>query len=151
MKIKWNWGTGIVVAMVLFMIFILQFVYRVTFVDKYDHHLVSDDYYKDELHYQKEIDKLNRTLELGEKVEFTNTPEGLLIRFPADLKGEKIEGTVFFKRYSNEKLDFTEEILLEEHAMYVSKDKLLPGKWEIKVEWKYKDQDYLTKESVFAN
>ena len=151
MKIKWNWGTGIVVAMLLFMIFILQFVYRVTFVDKYDHHLVSDDYYKDELHYQDEIDKLNRTLELSEKVEFTNTPEGLLIKFPSDFEGEIIKGIVFFKRYSNEKLDFTEEILLKEHSMTVSKDKLLAGKWKIKIEWKLKDQDYLTKESVFIN
>ena len=151
MKIKWNWGTGIVVAMVLFMIFILQFVYRVTFVDKYDHHLVSDDYYKDELHYQKEIDKLNKAFELDENVNFLNTPEGLLIKFPTEFEGKKIEGNIFFIRLSNEKLDFTEEIILKEHAMTVSKDKLLPGKWEIRIEWKYKDQDYLTKESLFAN
>ena len=29
------------------------------FIEDYNHHLVSKDYYKDELHYQEEIDKLN--------------------------------------------------------------------------------------------
>ncbi len=44
MKIKINWGTGIVIAMVLFIIFILSFVYKTIAVDKYEHHLVSEDY-----------------------------------------------------------------------------------------------------------
>ena len=59
MKIKINWGTGIVIAIVLFIAFILSFVYKTIFMEEYEHHLVSEDYYKDELHYQEEIDKLN--------------------------------------------------------------------------------------------
>lgn len=55
MKIKFNWGTGIVIAMVLFMTFILTFVYK-SLTPQYTHDLVSEDYYKDELLYQKEID-----------------------------------------------------------------------------------------------
>jgi len=66
MKIKINWGTGIVIAMVLFMAFILQYVYRVSVYEKYDHHLVADDYYKDELNYQKQIDKESNANNLKE-------------------------------------------------------------------------------------
>ena len=47
---KLNWGTGIVIAMISFMIFILTFVYRSVVMDEYQHELVSEDYYGDELH-----------------------------------------------------------------------------------------------------
>ncbi len=151
MKIKINWGTGIVIAMVLFMIFILQFVYRVTFVDKYDHHLVSDDYYKDEILYQNEIDKENKALNLSEKVKIEPTANGLSIHFPSKFEEEKIEGTVFFQRLSNKNLDFTKVIKLNEHAMLITREQLVPGKWDIKIEWKYNDDEYLTKQSIFTN
>jgi len=151
MKIRWNWGTGIVVAMLLFMIFILQFVYRVTFVDKYNHHLVSEDYYKDELHYQDEINKESKTLDLKQNIEFTNTDQGLKISFPADFEEEKINGTMHFMRFSNEKLDFDKEIKLTDHSVLIPKELLLTGKWDVKIEWKYKDEEYLTKKSLFTN
>ena len=60
MKIKISWPMGIIIAMTAFVIFILSFVYKVTFLPAYDHHLVSEDYYKDELHYQQEINKENK-------------------------------------------------------------------------------------------
>ena len=69
MKIKINWGTGIVIAMLLFMTFILQFVYR-SFDSKNSHDLVSKDYYKDELYYQQEIDKMNNANKLEQNITF---------------------------------------------------------------------------------
>ena len=38
---KWNWGTGLVIGMAAFMIFILQYVIRVQIDDKYDNELVT--------------------------------------------------------------------------------------------------------------
>ena len=52
-KIKISWSAGIVIAMVSFMVFILSFVYKSIAMDEYQHELVSEDYYKDELHYQE--------------------------------------------------------------------------------------------------
>ena len=45
---KFNWGTGIVIAFALFMTFILSYVFKVQSNDKYDHELVVEDYYKKE-------------------------------------------------------------------------------------------------------
>ncbi len=70
MKFKISWPTGIIISIAAFVIFILSFVYKVTFLPQYDHHLVSDDYYKDELNYQQEIDKLNKAAELKQKYYF---------------------------------------------------------------------------------
>ena len=45
---KLNWGTSIVIAFGLFMIFILQFVFKVQSSNQYDHEMVTEDYYKKE-------------------------------------------------------------------------------------------------------
>ncbi len=149
MKIKINWGTGIVIAIVLFMIFILSFVYKTIAIDKYEHHLVSEDYYKDELYYQKEIDKLNNAAKLSENIALSNSEKGITISFPQDKDFNKIKGTIYFMRRSNIKLDFEKEIKLSDHFIIIPDSLLVSGKWIIKIDWQYNDEEYLLKESWF--
>jgi len=149
MKIKINWGTGIVIAIVLFMIFILSFVYKTIAIDKYEHHLVSEDYYKDELYYQKEIDKLNNAAKLSKNIALSNSEKGITISFPQDKDFNKINGTIYFMRRSNIKLDFEKEIKLSDHFIIIPDSLLVSGKWIIKIDWQYNDEEYLLKESWF--
>jgi len=149
MKIKFNWGTGIVIAMVAFMLFILSFVYKTLAVEKYEHQLVSEDYYKDELHYQQEIDKLNNAARLPHNIVLSNSSEGVTISFPQDMEYKKISGKILFQRLSNEKLDFNEDIKLEGNSLLIPNDKLVAGKWVVRIEWDYNDEAYLYKESWF--
>lgn len=146
---KINWGTAMVIAMVLFMVFILQFVYRTLAMDEYDHELVSDDYYKDELYYQQEIDKINKANTLPENVRIERAEEGFVVFFPKDMIPEQISGTVSFQRPSDKKLDFQKEIRLKNHQLLIQDKRLLNGKWNVKVDWKHKDEEYLLKESIF--
>jgi len=149
MKIKFNWGTGIVIAMALFIVFILSFVYKTIAIDKYEHHLVSEDYYKDELYYQEEIDKLNNASKLSENITLSNSSQGITIQFPENLDFNKIKGTIYFLRRSNYKLDFDKEIKLNDHFTIIPDSLLVSGKWIIKIDWQYNDEKYLLKESWF--
>ena len=149
MKIKVNWGTAMVIAMVLFMAFILQFVYRSIAVDKYEHHLVSEDYYKDELYYQQEIDKMNSASKLAQNVKIDRVGDGMLVTFPNDMDISSITGIAYFQRPSDERLDFQKEISLSDHYMLITDDKLINGRWNVKIDWKYGDDEYLFKEAVF--
>ncbi len=149
MKIKFNWGTGIVIAMALFIVFILSFVYKTIAIDKYEHHLVSEDYYKDELYYQEEIDKLNNASKLSENITLSNSSQGITIQFPENLDFNKIKGTIHFLRRSNYKLDFDKEIKLNDHFIIIPDSLLVSGKWIIKIDWQYNDEKYLLKESWF--
>ncbi len=149
MKIKFNWGTGIVIAMLLFMIFILSFVYKTIAIDKYEHHLVSEDYYKDELYYQEEIDKLNNASKLSENITLSNSSQGVTIQFPNNMDFNKIKGTIHFQRRSNYKLDFDKEIKLNDHFVIIPDSSLVSGKWIVKIDWQYNDEKYLLKESWF--
>ena len=149
MKIRLSWGTGIVIAMVSFMIFILSFVYKSIAMKEYQHELVSEDYYHDELHYQEEIDKMDNAKILKNDIELENSKEGISIIFPDELNEKDISGTIYFQRLSNEKLDFSEEIVLSDHKQLISSDKLVSGKWIVKVDWKSGDDEYLFKDSWF--
>ena len=51
-----NWGTGIILAFIGFIGFILFFVVKMSMDDRANHDLVTEEYYKAELGYQKEID-----------------------------------------------------------------------------------------------
>ncbi len=149
MKFKINWGTGIVIAMISFMVFILSFVYKSVTVKKYQHELVSKDYYGDELHYQEEIDKLNKSGTLSSKIKLKNVEDGILILFPSEIEFQKVTGTITFKRMSNESLDFTKDIKLISHEMLIPDKQLVAGKWSIIIDWELGSDQYLFKESWF--
>ena len=53
---KLNWGTGIVIAFVGFISFIMYFVITMNTDKALDHDLVTEDYYKEELEFQNDID-----------------------------------------------------------------------------------------------
>lgn len=145
---KINWGTGIVIAFVLFISFIMYFVINMTVNKKYDHDLVTDDYYQKELKHQDEIDKLNNAKKLKENISWRKTEEGLEIRFPKDLEPQKITGKVFLYRPSNQKLDSEITISLSDNIMLIPKTKLLDGRWNIFVDWQYKGVSYLYKKDI---
>ena len=149
MKLRFNWGTGIFIAMLAFMIFILSFVYKSIAMDEYQHELVSEDYYRDELHYQEEIDKLNNAQTLAQDIKLINSNEGITVSFPKDIEEGSIAGSIYFQRLSNEKLDFTEQIHLTDHHQLIPVEKLVSGKWIVKIDWETGEDKYLFKESWF--
>lgn len=149
MKIRLNWPTGIILAIISFMIFILSFVYKSIAIDRYQHELVSEDYYRDELHYQEEINKLNNSNTLEKDIELSNSEKGIVVKFPEDIAQDEISGVIRFQRLSNIKLDFSQEIRLEGHEQLIPDEKLVSGKWSIRVEWNHGEEEYLYKTSWF--
>lgn len=149
MKIKINWGWAIVIVMAMFMVFILQFVYRSLSDDTLEHHLVSEDYYKDELFYQQEIDKMNNANKLSENVAVERGNTGMLVAFPETMDQTKITGIIYFQRPSDKRIDFKKEIVLDNNTMLIIDDKLINGRWNIKIDWKYDDEEYLFKKNIF--
>jgi len=147
MKIKINWGTAMVIVMAVFIIFILQYVYRASVVEKYRHHLVADDYYKDELIYQLDIDKQKASNKLKENIKLTKTTDGLTMVFPYSFDYKKISGTVKLLRPSNYKLDLKTNLKLTSNTFLIKKSDLVAGKYEISIDWQYKSKSYLFKKS----
>ncbi|MCV6628341.1 MAG: FixH family protein [Flavobacteriaceae bacterium] len=144
---KFNWGTGIVVGLVLFIAFIMYFVVQMAGSDRANHELVVEDYYKQELAFQSEIDAENRAKAMKEKVEIIKKNNGIEVIFPSTLDANKIKGNVFLYRPSNERLDFNLSIVLSNSRLLIPKKRLLDGRWNMKVSWTYNNEDYLIRKS----
>jgi len=145
---KINWGTGIVIAFIGFIAFIMYFVVSMNINDKYDHDLVTEEYYKEELAYQNEIDKLNNAKTLETDITYNKTNEGLVIQFPNNLDAKKITGKMFLYRPSNKQLDFENSISLSNTHLLIPDKRLVDGRWNIKIDWQYNGKSYLYKASI---
>ena len=145
---KINWGTGIVLAFIGFMCFIMYFVVKVNTDKKYDHDLVTEDYYKEELDFQNDINKETNAKNLSENISIKKTDEGLMIAFPETFKINNISGKVFLYRPSNKQLDFETPISLSNHNLLIPDKRLLDGRWNIKVDWQYNGKSYLFKKEI---
>ena len=145
---KLNWGFGIVLAFIGFIGFILYFVIIASTDQKAEHNLVTDEYYQEELKYQEEINALENAKNLNVRFNFEQTTEGLRIIIPETVRQQKSEGTVSLYRPSNKQLDFDLAISLSNSHLLIPDNRLLGGRWDIKIRWKHLDKDYLVKESI---
>ena len=145
---KFNWGTGIVLAFIGFISFIMYFIISMNTNTDYQHDLVTDDYYKAELEYQNDINKEENANNLEKNISWKKTDEGIIIEFPENLEIKNITGKVFLYRPSNKQLDFETTISLSNHNLLIPDNRLLDGRWNIKVYWQYKESEYLFKKEI---
>ncbi len=146
---KINWGTGIVIAFVLFIGFILYFVIKTTTDSNYEYDLVAKDYYKDELEYQQRIDKLNNAKKLETNINVDRVEKGITVNFPTNFSSEKIKGTIYLYRPSDKILDVIIPISLKNsHSQFISDEVLISGRWDLKIEWNVSDETYLFQHSI---
>ena len=145
---KFNWGTGIVVTIIAFIAFIMYFVITMSTDNTYSHDLVTDKYYQEELNYQQEIDAEKNAKSLKEKVTIEKNSKGLKINFPENFIPKNIKGKVFLYRPSNKQLDFEIPISISKSYLLVPEQRLVDGRWNMKIFWKYKNTDYLIKKEL---
>lgn len=145
---KFNWGTGIAIAIVGFISFIMYFVITMSTDNTYSHDLVTDKYYQQELEYQKQIDAEKNASNLENNIKIIPTKEGLQIQFPDEFSSKDIKGKVFLYRPSNKQLDFEIPISITNTYLLVPEKRLLDGRWNITVSWSYKNTPYLFKQEL---
>ena len=145
---KFNWGTGIVIGMLCFMIFILQYVIRVQTDSKFDNELVTEQYYEKEIEVDDNYQKEKNLNELGNKFNVSAVSEGIFIQFPEDFDYHNIQGNISLYRPSDQKMDTNISIELSSSAMLIPKNALADGRWDIIIDWQYKGNQYYTKQSL---
>lgn len=132
---KNNWATGIVVAMLAFVLFIVYFLVKATTDVSYNHEFVTENYYEKELEYEKKNRQEDATRKKGMQVAISHeSPQGVLFVFPS--KANSPKGMVSFYRPNNQRLDFVQPIKVDENGhMRVPHEKLVEGRWDISVEY----------------
>jgi hypothetical protein len=145
---KINWGTGLAIVLGLFIVFILYFVIRISTEEKYDYDLVTEEYYKKEMVFQKEMDDVANSNSLKDNISGKKIAEGWMLTFPENLDYSKITGTVLLYRPSNKKLDFQIPLQLSAQNLLIPDERLVAGRWNTIVQWNYEGEDYLYKNEI---
>lgn len=146
---KFNWGHGITIFLIIFVSTTIGVVILISTDPAYDHEVVSDFYYKEGLEYQYEIERENNLNSLDTKFSFKNTEDGIVLHFPSELPSEKLRGSVEMFRPSKKILDFKQGVKVDDNnQMLIPKDKLIRGKWRIKVLFRVEKEEYLYKSEI---
>ncbi len=109
---KFNWGTGLVIGLIIFLAFPLVLLY-ITIGNRQE--IVVDDYYPRELKHQEVIDKQKNFHGSRAEVKITERNDSLIIRFPDSFKPETTSGHAWFYAPANKSADITLELRINEH------------------------------------
>jgi len=146
---KFNWGHGISIFLVIFIIITVSGVVYISTNKAFDNELVSENYYEDELKFQDEIDKVNNAAKLDTKLIYRTSKEGLLITFPSDFDYDKVTGIIKMNRPSKKILDFTVPIKLDENfQILIPAEKAIQGKWKLVIDWNVGDEKFMYKANI---
>jgi hypothetical protein len=145
---KMNWGTGIAIT---YVVFVIATVSVVLFTTTIDVNLVTDDYYEKELTFQDEIDKVSRTNKLAEQPVINLTGKNVYLKFPNSISSTLVEGKIKFYRPSDNNLDFSLPIALNEHGeQIVNSIRLIEGLWRVYVDWNIDDKQFLVEKILMV-
>ena len=141
-----NWGKGITIAIIAFMSFILYMV--ITLMTKGNADLVSEDYYKKEIEYEKEITALKNSDNATEKVTINDKGEFIVFQFPTTKEIDNIE--IHLLRPNNDKADLTFSEKDTKNVM-IEKKKLEKGIYKASIRYNSEGQPFLQKEELNIN
>jgi len=144
---KWNWGTGIFIVIVLFIGACVAFI---VYSQKQKWSLVEEDYYPKELRHEEKLAKIRNanalTIQLLVKLDKSN----LIIQFPSDFRGKSLTGTIDIYRPSDEKLDVVVPVAVDTSlSQCIPLRKLSQGRYVAKIDWTSEGKDYFKELDVF--
>lgn len=146
---KFNWGTGIFLAVTLFVIGTLSVV---SYLISLDFYLVSSDHYEEGVKYQETIDGQLRSenLENPVLVLFDEPTVSIKITFPKELRSDSLSGSVTFYRPNDSALDRTFKIQIDEDGRQtIPVSEFEKGRWKLTLEWKQDSLTYIDEKNIF--
>jgi len=147
--VKFNWGFKIAafyIGFVAFMIAIAAYSFT------QDVNLVSDDYYKDEINYQSQIEMEKRTNALDEQLKITSNTNFIKFSFPQLFMGKEISGEIHFYRPSDSNIDILTDVEPNDSLVqFYSTEEFEKGLWRVKVTWTVDSLDYFNQKIIMMN
>lgn len=139
-----NWGKSIVLAFVLFALFIGSLVVVCL---RQDIPLVSRDYYDQELRYQQQLDRMNNTNQLTEKPVLQVSDHTLEIQFRQLPQIREGELTLF--RPSDPRLDRTFTLSAKDSVQQIDLKEVPGGMYKARMKWKMGEKEYFLESTIY--
>lgn len=147
MSIKFNWGTGIFIFIVIFVVSMLGIVY-LSF--QQNNELVEESYYPQGIEYQQQIDRKAMAHLLSSAILAKQVDNEIIITYPREFRDLGFDkGEIYFYRPSSQKSDFR-EVMVPDTALNqrFSLDKFQAGKYIVKYSWTMNGEDYYDEQSL---
>lgn len=113
--------------------------------------LVRSDYYEEEVRFQNQMDRLNRTAALRSEVAIRHDGKEreVTLQLPAAQLASRPAGQIQFYRPSNASLDFQVPLAVDAAgSQRIGTGALRGGLWKVRVQWSAAGQDYFHEQII---
>ena len=143
-----NWGKGITVTFIIFAGLVTTMV---VISMKQEVGLVATDYYKQEIAYQEQIDRINNYNVLEEKPSVTvdGRNSEVVLKFPKEITDTMLKGEFQLFRPSKMGVDKMYLLQLDDSGVQrVNVANFLKGRWKVKLNWSTNSKQYYHEYSI---
>lgn len=136
---KYNWGTGVVLFLALFMTAMVAFV---IFAWHQDVNLVQEDYYEKGVDYSSAMETGKRSEPYSRAISVIERNDSVGIVLPAAVAASADSGSVTFFRPSDHNRDIRYPLVVRDSVFMTGKSNLIPGRYIIKISWTSAGMEY---------
>jgi hypothetical protein len=142
---KLNWGLGIAIVFLCFVIFMSTLVIK-SF--KQDVDLVHEDYYGEELKYQDHINRRMESTSLKGKISFEINNDEIVLIFPEEMRKKQISGDILFFRPSDKRKDVKATLHLSHSEQHFPLSQFSKGLYKMQINWEVAGAKYYNEETI---
>jgi len=116
--------------------------------------LVRSDYYEEEVRFQQQLDRLNRTAAISSEVtlDYDASKQELTLRLPTAHLAPRPVGRVHFYRPSDAALDFQVPLAIDAGGLQrIGTSTLRGGLWKVRMQWSVADHDYFCEQTLVVD
>lgn len=144
---KLNWGSGIAIAYIVFVLGMILFVVKAS---QQDNQLVVDNYYEEAVNYQTKIDAKRNNAITGNQLEVEYLRDQNLIAIKFADHHKKISGEISFYKPDDAGKDFKQNLNFDTNGkQMISTVHLAKGTWDLKCSWKVEGTDCYKEQKIF--
>jgi len=129
---KFNWGTGILIFLIVFLLACAVFI---TFAMTQDVNLVHKDYYEKGVDYTAQMNVDARSQPFKNDFKVTNQNDFLVVNIEESLSAKIDSGKVLMFRPSDSKQDIWYALKAKSSTVNLPKGNLVSGRYILKIYW----------------
>ncbi len=146
MKLGWGWKIAI-----LYGGFVVIIIALVVGSSRQSFDLVSDDYYGEEIAYQKVIDASKNQSALSRAMQVHATSREVVIDLPEEFKDKVFSGSVQFYSPVNSKWDRSFKLTREGNTVTIDRTKLLNTRYKLKISCTVDGRNYYQESEIYLH
>jgi len=137
-----------------FVIFAAALAAWIAFAVRQNMDLVRSDYYEEEVRFQRQLDRLNRTAVIRSEVaiNYDAPKREVMLRLPAAHLSPRPTGRIHFYRPANASLDFHVALAVDAAGLQrIGTEALRGGLWKVRIQWSAAGHDYFFEQVIVVD